>query len=106
MTGGSIIMPIDISTDATTMSMTRNGRKIRKPISNARRSSLIMNAGSSTRSGTSAAVGRRLSCAISTNSATSSGRTWRSMNARTGALARLNASVSSISSASSGSSPS
>ncbi len=36
-TGGSIIMPIDISTDATTMSMMRKGRKIRKPISNARR---------------------------------------------------------------------
>jgi hypothetical protein len=53
ITGGSIIMPIDISTQATTMSMTRNGTKIRKPISNARRSSLIENAGSRILSSTS-----------------------------------------------------
>ena len=31
-TGGSITMPIDMSVELTTMSMTRNGRKIRKPI--------------------------------------------------------------------------
>ena len=31
-TGGSIIMPIDISVEPTTRSMIRNGRKIRKPI--------------------------------------------------------------------------
>ena len=43
--GGSIIMPIDISTDETTRSMIRNGRKIRKPIWNAVLSSEMMNAG-------------------------------------------------------------
>ena len=31
--GGSIIMPIDMVSVATIMSMTRNGRTIRKPIS-------------------------------------------------------------------------
>ncbi len=34
--GGSIIMPMDMSTEATTMSMTMNGKKIKKPNSNAR----------------------------------------------------------------------
>ena len=51
MIGGSISIPMDMSTDATTMSMIKNGTKIRKPISNARRSSLTINAGISTRSG-------------------------------------------------------
>ena len=37
--GGSIIMPRPISTLATTMSMIRNGRNSRNPISNARRNS-------------------------------------------------------------------
>ena len=43
--GGIIIMPIDMVTVATTMSITRNGRMMRNPISKARRSSEIMNAG-------------------------------------------------------------
>ena len=34
-TGGSIIMPIDISTEATTRSMIRNNRNSKKPISKA-----------------------------------------------------------------------
>lgn len=51
MTGGSIIIPIDIRILATTMSMIRNGINSRKPISNARRSSLIMKAGIRARSG-------------------------------------------------------
>ncbi len=34
--GGTIIIPIDIRTAATTRSMIRNGRKTRKPISKAR----------------------------------------------------------------------
>src|SRR6476659_9762276 len=42
--GGSIIMPIDMVSVATTISMTRNGSTIRKPISKARRSSEIINA--------------------------------------------------------------
>src|SRR6266851_4781204 len=45
LVGGSIIMPIDISTLETTMSITRKGTMIRKPIWNAVFSSLIMKAG-------------------------------------------------------------
>ena len=55
-TGGSIIMPMLISTLATTRSMTRKGTNSRKPISNARFSSEIMKAGVTTRSGVSWAV--------------------------------------------------
>src|SRR6202163_2351139 len=55
-TGGSIIMPIDISADATTRSMIRNGRKSKKPISKARFSSEIMNAGTRIRSDISSGV--------------------------------------------------
>src|SRR5262249_13217647 len=47
-TGGNIIMPIDISVELTTMSITRNGRKMRKPIWNAVFSSEMTNAGIST----------------------------------------------------------
>src|SRR4029079_16170597 len=43
-TGGNIIMPIDMSTEATTRSMMRNGRKSKNPISKARLSSEIMKA--------------------------------------------------------------
>src|SRR6185312_17525418 len=50
--GGSIIMPIDIKTDAITRSMTRNGTNSKNPISKARRNSEIMKAGIRTRSGT------------------------------------------------------
>src|SRR5262249_5751240 len=53
VTGGSIIMPIDMRIEETTRSMMRNGRKRRKPISKARRSSLIMKAGTRTRNGIS-----------------------------------------------------
>ena len=41
-TGDSIIIPIDISTLATTMSITRNGMKTMKPIWNAVLSSLVV----------------------------------------------------------------
>ena len=41
-------MPIDMSVDATTMSMIRNGRKSRKPIWKAVFSSEIMKAGTRT----------------------------------------------------------
>ena len=44
MTGDTIIMPIDISTLATTRSMTTNGTNSRKPISKAVRNSLVRNA--------------------------------------------------------------
>src|SRR4051794_28072188 len=52
-TGGSIIIPIDISVDETTRSMIRNGRKIRNPIWKAVLSSEMMNAGIRTSVGTS-----------------------------------------------------
>src|SRR3546814_13602727 len=51
ITGGSIIMPIDMRIEATTMSMMRKGRNSRKPISKARLSSLIMQAGTRARIG-------------------------------------------------------
>jgi hypothetical protein len=47
-------MLIDTSTDATTMSMTRKGRTIGKPISKARSSSEIMKAGTGTFRGVAA----------------------------------------------------
>ena len=53
ITGDIIIMPIDIRTLATTMSMTRKGMKMMKPIWNAVFSSLVTNAGISTRIGVS-----------------------------------------------------
>src|SRR5579875_54792 len=54
--GGSMIMPMLISTDETIRSMIRNGRKMRKPIWKAVFSSETMNAGISTSVGTSARV--------------------------------------------------
>ena len=73
--GGSIIMPIDIKIDETTRSMTRNGTNKRKPISNARFSSEIMNAGTSTRSDTSSGAFGRAELDRSRNSARSFSRT-------------------------------
>ena len=88
MTGGSIIMPIDIRIEATTMSMMRNGTNTMKPISKARRSSLIMNAGRRTRSDTGSRLVGGASCAMSRNSARSSSRTCRAMKERNGATVR------------------
>src|ERR1700753_3674660 len=51
--GDTIIIPIDISTLATTMSMIRNGMKIVKPIWKPVFSSLVTNDGTSSDSGTS-----------------------------------------------------
>jgi len=45
ITGGSIIIPMDIRVLETTMSITRNGIYIKKPILKAIVSSLIINAG-------------------------------------------------------------
>ena len=42
--GGSIIIPIDIRVDATTISMIRNGIYIKNPMINAIRSSFSINA--------------------------------------------------------------
>src|SRR5882757_181943 len=55
-TGDNIIMPIDISTLATTRSITRKGMNTMKPIWNAVFSSLVMKVGNNTVSGTSAAL--------------------------------------------------
>src|SRR5258708_26823285 len=55
-TGDSIIMPIDISTLATTRSITKNGMKIMKPIWKAVFSSLVMKVGTKTDNGTSSAL--------------------------------------------------
>ena len=54
--GDSIIMPIDISTLATTRSMITNGMKIRKPISKAVFSSLVMKEATTMGKGTSAGL--------------------------------------------------
>jgi len=51
--GGTIIMPMDISTLATTRSMMRKGMKMVKPIWKAVFSSLMTKEGSRMRSGTS-----------------------------------------------------
>ena len=50
--GGSIIIPIDISVDATTISMTRNGIYSKNPIWKPVFSSLSMNAGTTVVNGT------------------------------------------------------
>src|SRR4051812_18662611 len=92
-TGGSIIIPIDISVEATTRSMIRNGRKIRNPIWNAVLSSEIVNAGIRTVVGTSERSLTFLRCASLTNSATSLVRVCFHMNSRIGASARLRATV-------------
>ena len=51
--GGSIIIPIDISTDETTISITINGMYIKKPNIKAVQSSLSIKAGTSVVKGTS-----------------------------------------------------
>jgi hypothetical protein len=90
-TGGSIIMPIDISTEATTRSMIRKGRNNRKPISKARLSSDIMKAGTRTRIDRSSGFCGAFSPDMSTNSFRSFSRTFFSMKPRNGPLARSNA---------------
>ncbi len=90
-TGGSIIMPIDISTEATTRSMMRNGRNSRKPISKARLSSEIMKAGTRMRSDSASGVAGGGCFAMSKNSARSFSRTFFSMKLWNGPEARSNA---------------
>jgi hypothetical protein len=104
-TGGSIIMPIDISTDATTRSMIRNGKNNRKPISKARLSSEIMKAGTRMRIDKSSGLSGAFSPDISTNNCRSFSRTFFSMKARSGTLARSNASLTLISLFTSGLTP-
>ena len=97
MIGGSIIMPMDISMEDTTMSIIKKGIKTKKPISKARRSSDIINAGISIRIGISLAAFSSGIFAISANRATSCSRTWDIINIRNGSMVRLKDSNSSIS---------
>ena len=87
-TGESIIMPSDMRMLETTMSMTRNGMKIRKPIWNADLSSLVTNAGTMTRMGAVSAVTAGSSLASRANRAKSDWRVCLSMKPRMGASAR------------------
>ena len=70
-TGDSIIMPSDMSTLETTMSMIRKGMKTMKPIWKAVFNSLVTKAGTSTRSGAFSAVTASSSLARRANSAKS-----------------------------------
>ena len=69
--GGSIIIPMDIRVEATTISMTMNGMYIKNPMINARRSSLITKAGTRTRVGMSSTDSTLSILAISIKSLTS-----------------------------------
>src|SRR5450830_503782 len=73
-TGDSIIMPRDIRMLETTMSITRNGMKIMKPIWNAVFSSLVAKAGTRMRRGAVSAVTLESSLASRANSAKSDRR--------------------------------
>ena len=85
--GETIIMPIDISTLATTRSMIRNGMNSRKPIWNAVLSSEVTNAGSATRNGTASLSANGFSPARRANSCRSASRVWSSMKCLNGAAA-------------------
>ena len=91
VTGGSIIMPIDISAAETTRSMTRNGTKTTKPMMNAARSSDSTNAGISVSSGVSSRFSGLGRSAARVTSARSSARVWSSMNSRSGSTPSSNA---------------
>jgi flagellin len=89
--GGSIIMPIDMTTDATTTSITRNGSAIKKPISKPRRSSEIMKAGIRIRKSRSSRAARSFKrpSANDSKSFRSFSRTFASMKSRKGSAALL-----------------
>ncbi len=84
ITGGSIIMPIDMSAAETTRSMTRNGTKMTNPMMKALRSSEITNAGMTVVIGTASRSFGFACPAARVMSATSSSRVWCSMNVRSG----------------------
>jgi hypothetical protein len=98
-------MPVDISTEATTRSMIKNGKKRRKPISKARLSSEIMNAGTRMRSDRSSGFAGSASFAMSEKSLRSFSRTFFCMNARRGCEPRSKACSAVISLATSGLTP-
>ena len=91
-TGETIIMPMDISTLATSMSMMRNGMKMAKPIWNAVLSSLVTYAGIRMRMEMSSTFGGAGWRESFTNSARSASRVWRSMNVLSGPAPRSSAS--------------
>ena len=83
--GGTIIMPIDISTAATTRSIIKNGRKIRKPIWNAR--DLAQHEGWHQQR--QRRVRPKLACAVGTQAGKASnvsGSTRAAMNCRNGSM--------------------
>ena len=86
--GESIIMPMDMSTEATTRSMIRKGMNSRKPIWKAVLSSEVTKAGTRTVKGTSSGVWYSADLPMRANMAMSASRVWPSMNWRRGALAR------------------
>src|SRR6185369_188146 len=92
-TGDSIIMPMDISTLATTMSMIKKGMKIMKPIWKAVFNSLVTKAGTTTFSGRS--WGELTSGVLASfmNRAMSASRACLSMKPLSGGSARVSASL-------------
>src|ERR1700722_13017530 len=87
-TGDSIIMPIDISTLATTRSMTRKGMNTMKPIWNAVFNSLVMKVGIKTLSGTSSALANCVFPESLVNSCKTFSRVCASMNFLSGCTVR------------------
>src|SRR5690606_22502637 len=96
--GETIIMPSDISTLATSRSMITKGMNSMKPIWKAVLSSLVTNAGISTRSGIASVDSTSSMPARSRNIATSFSRVCRSMKPRSGCAARSMATSAGISS--------
>ena len=90
-TGDNIIMPMDMSTLATTRSMITNGMNSRKPIWNAVLSSLVMKAGTRMFSGTSSRFAKPLPPEMRTKVAMSDSRVCSSMNPLSGTTARSSA---------------
>ena len=90
-TGDNIIIPKDIRTLATTMSITRNGIKIIKPIWNADFNSLMTNAGTSTRNGADSAFAPSGNFASFANKAKSDCRVCLVIKPRIGSSARPSA---------------
>ena len=89
--GESICMPMAIRMFEMTRSITRKGRKIRKPISKATDSSLTVKAGTTTRKSRSVSAldcsGLSDFCAVFRKKARSSGRLCLIRNSRSGSLA-------------------
>jgi len=85
-------MPIDIKTEAVTISIIKNGMKITKPISKAFFNSLMTKAGTNTQVDTSSGVRGRLDLESATNSARSFSRVCLNINCRKGIWAWVKAS--------------